>query len=134
MDTSTGKALDQFGSTRFDVAARALRGEFDPPAGTDNHERAASVLLDSLVKWPAPYEFQFVLRSGGAQPAAVLEEMRALVQRVCAVDVPVEQCTAKGRKGGKYVSVTVPALIRAPVYIQRVFDQLQNDDRVLMKY
>jgi hypothetical protein len=30
VDTKTGKVINEFGATRFDVAVRALRGELDP--------------------------------------------------------------------------------------------------------
>lgn len=32
MDATTGKVINEFGATRFDVAVRALRGELDPPS------------------------------------------------------------------------------------------------------
>jgi putative lipoic acid-binding regulatory protein len=134
VDEKTGEVINEYGATRFDVAVRALRGDFDPPPGADNTERAAGLLLDSLVQWPARYDFQFVLRSGGAAPAALTEELRAVVAAACQSDVAPEACTAKERKGGKYVSVTVPCTVRAPQLIQRVFDALEGDDRVIMKY
>ena len=31
VDTKSGKVINDFGATRFDVAVRALRGELDPP-------------------------------------------------------------------------------------------------------
>ena len=31
IDCKTGRAINEFGATRFDVAVHALRGDFDPP-------------------------------------------------------------------------------------------------------
>lgn len=46
----------------------------------------------------------------------------------------LEQCTAKQRLGGKYVSLSIPVVVRAPEIVQQVFDELGRDPRVLMKY
>ena len=73
--------INEAGATRFDVAVRAMRGELDPAPGVANTERASGLLLDSLVQWPATYEFQFVLRADGSSTEALTEEMRALVAR-----------------------------------------------------
>lgn len=48
-DTRTGKVVNEFGATRFDVAVRAMRGEFDPPQFVPDNERSPSVLLDRWV-------------------------------------------------------------------------------------
>ncbi|KAL4448122.1 hypothetical protein ABPG75_005341 [Micractinium tetrahymenae] len=62
IDSATGKVVNEFGATRFDVAVRAMRGEFDPPAYMDNTERSSGLLLDSLTQFPAVYDFQLVVR------------------------------------------------------------------------
>lgn len=51
-------------ATRFDVAVRALRGEFDPPPGVDNTERNPGLLLESLMQFPGTYSFQVRLAGG----------------------------------------------------------------------
>ena len=136
MDEKTGEVINEYGATRFDVATRALRGDFDPPKTVENTERSSGLLLDSLLQWPCIYDFQFVLKTSGssASPGVLAEEMRRKVSEVCEVEVDEEKCSVKERKGGKYVSVTVPALVRYPVLIQRVFASLEGDDRILMKY
>jgi len=171
IDGRTGEVINEYGATRFDVATRALRGEFDPPEGVPNTERNDGLLLDSLIKWPATYEFQFVLRSEGALADIVLEEYRALVSRyvhafkvvitatacllqnrkhdlycffvfffcfwtcrTCEVQVDPKICTIKTRMGGKYVSLTIPAIVRAPGIIQKVFAAVENDKRIVMKF
>lgn len=120
---------------RFDAAVRALRGEFDPPAGVSNTERDVGLLLGSLgTTLPLVYDFKVVLKTGGADPSDLMEEMRQLVARVCHADVRPEDCRATLRKGGKYVSLSLPAQIAALEDVQRVMAALQGDLRVLMKY
>ena len=135
MDGKTGEVINEYGATRFDVAVRALRGDFDPLPGTENTERTPGVLLDSLVQWPAVYEFQFVVRTGDSSAEAVVEELRGRVEAVCRFK-PVEfgACSAKERKGGKYLSICIPATVRAPEIIQRVLNSFEDDERILMKY
>lgn len=81
IDAKTGEVINEYGATRFDVATRALRGDFDPPPTVENTERNNGLLMDSLIKWPATYDFQFVLRTEGSSEEALVEEMRAVVAR-----------------------------------------------------
>lgn len=134
VDEKTGEVINEYEATRFDVAVRAMRGEFDPPPSSDNTERGAGVLMDSLVQWPAPYDFQFVVKPGDAPAAAVAEELRAVVAATAGIDVPPSAVAVKERKGGKFLSITVTATVRYPELIQRVFAALDGDARILMKY
>lgn len=146
-DTSTGKVVNEFGATRFDVAVQAMRGAFDPPAGTDNTERASGVLLDSLVRFPSVYPFQVVLRQGVSSssssngssdvrqtPAQLLERYRSIIAEACGADVPAEQCSVKERLGGKYVSLTIPARVPAAAVVQHVLESLKDDAMVVMRF
>jgi hypothetical protein len=36
--------------------------------------------------------------------------------------------------GGKYLSLTIPAVVRAPELVHKVFQKLEGDARVLFKY
>ena len=56
IDTKTGKALNEFGATRFDVAVRAMRGEYDPPGVSTEKEEGQ--ILDTLTQFPSKYTFQ----------------------------------------------------------------------------
>lgn len=126
--------INEYGANRFDVAVRAMRGDFDPPPTVENTERSSGVLLDSLVQWPAVYDFQFVLKSNGDAPETLLEEFREMVAKICQWEVALEACTVKERKGGKFVSLCIPATVRYPELIQKVFQAVEGDDRILMKY
>ena len=134
IDEKTGEVINEYGATRFDVAVRALQGDFDPPPTVENTERSSGIILDSLLKWPAVYEFQFVLNTNGAVPASLLEEMRAIVAKVCQWEVSPDVCSYKERKGGKFVSLCIPATVRYPELIQKVFQAVEKDDRIIMKY
>jgi hypothetical protein len=43
VDTKTGKVLNEFGATRFDVAVRAMRGEYDPIGTSTEHEEGSDI-------------------------------------------------------------------------------------------
>jgi putative lipoic acid-binding regulatory protein len=143
IDEKTGEVINEYGATRFDIKMAALNGQFQPPPNVANTERSTGLILDSLVHFPTTYDFQFVLKTQGTSknytPDEVLEEMRVFVSKICSKqEIDVSRCVVKERKGGKYVSVTVPAVVNGPEVIQRVFDELDDDDsfkgRILMKY
>ncbi|KAH7623947.1 putative LanC-like protein 3 [Nannochloris sp. 'desiccata'] len=142
IDEKTGEVINEYGATRFDIKMAALNGQFQPPPSVQDTERSTGLILDSLMHWPATYDFQFVLKTAQGEatssPAEILEEMRVLVGRICSKEIEVSVCSVKERKGGKYVSVTVPAVVNGPEVIQRVFDTLEEDasfnGRILMKY
>ncbi len=134
VDEKTGEVINEYGATRFDVAVRAIRGEFDPPPGSENAERTPGLLLDSLVQWPSVYDFQFVIRRDSMAAEDLLEEMRLQVEKVCQWPVDKTACSLKERLGGKYLSIRIPATVRAPETIQKVFESFGNDERILMKY
>ena len=139
IDEKTGEVINEYGATRFDIKMAALNGQFQPPPTVEDTERSTGLILDSLMHWPATYDFQFVLKTQGtSSPAEILEEMRVVVGKVCAKEIDASTCVAKERKGGKYVSITVPAVVNGPEVIQRVFDTLEKDEtfkgRILMKY
>lgn len=56
------------------------------------------------------------------------------LRRVCGGEVPREACTVKARLGGKYLSFTVPATVRAADFVERVFRECEGDTRLIMKY
>jgi hypothetical protein len=142
IDEKTGEVINEYGATRFDIKMAALNGQFQPSPSVQDTERSTGLILDSLVHWPATYDFQFVVKTTQGEttssPAEILEEMRGFVGKVCSYDIDLSVCLVKERKGGKYVSLTVPAVVNGPEVIQRVFDTLETDDRfngrILMKY
>lgn len=91
------------------------------------------LLLDSLTQWPAVYQFQLVVKqqpaaaAGEAAPAsgeqqqqqqgsspeqALLKRYRSLIADTTAADISPQDCTAKPRMGGRYVSLCIPARVQ----------------------
>jgi putative lipoic acid-binding regulatory protein len=46
----------------------------------------------------------------------------------------LRRCSVKERLGGKYVSMTVGVMVRAPELINAVWEELGKDERVKMRY
>ncbi|KAG2496652.1 hypothetical protein HYH03_005472 [Edaphochlamys debaryana] len=128
------------GATRFDVAVRALRGELDPPAWVENTERSSGVLLAALYQFPRSYCFQVVGRpepgpSGGdGSPDAFAADVAATVAAVAQAEVPEGGVVIKPRMGGRYVSVSVDVVVRAPEIVEMVYQKLGEDSRVIMRF
>ena len=99
-----------------------------------NTERAPGLLLGALTKFPTAYTFTAVGRvaSGGAQ--AFADDVAALVSRVAQTTLADGAVAVRERLGGKYVSVSVEAVVRAPEVIAAVIEELGRDERVRMKY
>ena len=57
VDTKTGQVLNDLGATRFDVAVRAMRGEYDPPGAST--EKDGGQIFDTLTQFPTSYTFQY---------------------------------------------------------------------------
>ncbi|KAG1670757.1 hypothetical protein FOA52_013984 [Chlamydomonas sp. UWO 241] len=138
IDTKTGRVINDFGATRWDVAVRALRGEIDAPP-EENNERASGVILQSLFKFPTDYMFQIVGQPGlrpGCTNGAFVGDMVTAVAGVCGVDVPLPPggVEATERMGGKYVSVRVTCSVRSPELVARVYESLAGDERIRMKF
>lgn len=130
----SGKEINECGASRFDIAVRAMRGEFDPPKGISNTEHDSGVLLDSLVHWPSMYEFQFVTRSEGKENDPIVKELKDIVDEMCGFRGTADQIEVKPRKGGKYLSISIKALVGSPEVISNVFAAVDGDSRILMKY
>lgn len=146
IDQETGKplkALNENGATRFDVAVRAMRGEFDRPGvepEQDTEEAAASsgAILDALVHFPAPYTFQVVGPKGGAAGpediSAFEEDVVACIARVLSAPPEMLEVSSKERSGGKYLSVSVVGTVSSPLLLDHVFSALDEMDRVMMRF
>ncbi|KAK9909313.1 hypothetical protein WJX75_000393 [Coccomyxa subellipsoidea] len=127
----TGQTINEFGATRFDVAVRALRGDFDPPQDVENTERCDNILIGALKQFPLTYTFNVVLK-GGQDP----EEMKRFVSDtlMSVSGSSYHECQLSERLNGKYVSVKVSACMQSPDMIASVFQELGKDPRVVMKY
>lgn len=102
-----------------------------------NNETTPGVLLESLVRFPAPYTFQVVGKPASCQAhdkQQFVEYVTDCVSRVCQHRVAEDQCVVKERLGGKYISVSVETTLRAPELVQMVYQELGKDERVKMRF
>eukprot|EP00775_Hariotina_reticulata_P004110 gene4110-4356_t len=135
IDTKTGKVINEFGATRFDVAVRALRGELDPPQWVDNSERNPGVLLGRLMSFPTSYTFQVVGKVTADSPKnQFVSDMVSIVAQVCEAEIKEADVTVQERLGGKFVSISMQVLVRAPEIVQLVYEAIGKDSRVKMKF
>lgn len=88
------------------------------------------------MKWPAEYTFNLVLKrtDPSISPVQLQAEMQVVVERVCGAPIDPSRCVITERMGGKYVSLQLPVMLRAPEFIQKVLDEVKDDARVVMKY
>uniref|UniRef100_A0A7R9V4J9 DUF493 domain-containing protein n=1 Tax=Chlamydomonas euryale TaxID=1486919 RepID=A0A7R9V4J9_9CHLO len=137
IDEKTGKQINEFGATRWDVAVRAMRGELDPPAWEDNTENNTGVILKSLIQFPADYMFQ-VVGQPSIQPGCTkedfIQEMVDVVQSVCQESILDSNVEVVDRMRGKYVSLKVTCRVKTPELVAAVFSRLEGDQRVKMKF
>lgn len=63
-----------------------------------------------------------------------MSDMVSLLSRVCEVDIQQEQVQVKERLGGKYVSMAVEVVVRAPEVISKAYEEIGRDSRVMMKF
>ncbi|WIA18012.1 hypothetical protein OEZ85_009499 [Tetradesmus obliquus] len=136
IDRKTGKVVNEFGATRFDVAVRALRGELDPAPWVENTERSPGVLMSKLINFPTAYTFQVVGKpAAGSSKEGFVQDMVATIGKACQAEVQQEDITVKERLGGKYISMSVTVQsVRAPEIIQSTYDAIGQDPRVTMKF
>lgn len=69
-----------------------------------------------------------------APKEAFVADMIALLARVCEVDIQQDQVQVQDRLKGKYVSMSVQVMVRAPAVISRAYEEIGKDSRVKMKF
>lgn len=63
-----------------------------------------------------------------------VSDMVSLLSRVCEVDIQQDQVKVQERLGGKYVSMSVDLVVRAPEVITKAYEEIGKDSRVKMKF
>eukprot|EP00882_Tetradesmus_deserticola_P017115 GHRQ01018317.1.p1 GENE.GHRQ01018317.1~~GHRQ01018317.1.p1 ORF type:complete len:189 (+),score=42.57 GHRQ01018317.1:304-870(+) len=95
-DKKTGKVINEFGATRFDVAVRALRGELDPAPWVDDTERNPGVLMSKLINFPTAYTFQVVGKPAvDSSKDNFVRDMVETIRRVCQTEVQQDDIIVK---------------------------------------
>lgn len=119
---------------RFLMAARALRGEFDPEATDDDTEENSQLLGAIIETYPAPFSFTAVGRSGGNDEGvrSLVDALTKVVSDSC--DGAFVDVVATPRIGGKFASVRLTTDVQSPEMIQRVFAELRAVEAVKMAF
>ena len=125
-----GEAL----TDRFLMAARALRGEFDPEETNDDTEENSQLLGAIIENYPAPFSFTAVGRSGGNDEGVrlLVDALTKVVSDSC--DGAFVDVVATPRIGGKFASVRLTTDVQSPEMIQRVFAELRAVEAVKMAF
>lgn len=119
---------------RFLMAARALRGEFDPDESNNDTEENSQLLGAIIENYPAPFSFTAVGRSGGNDEGvrSLVDALTKVVSDSC--DGAFVDVVATPRIGGKFASVRLTTDVQSPEMIQRVFAELRAVEAVKMAF
>ena len=119
---------------RFLMAARALRGEFDPEESNNDTEENSQLLGAIIENYPAPFSFTAVGRSGGNDEGvrSLVDALTKVVSDSC--DGAFVDVVATPRIGGKFASVRLTTDVQSPEMIQRVFAELRAVEAVKMAF
>lgn len=130
IDRKTGKALNDFGATRFDVAVRAMRGEYDPiGASTENEE---GQIYETLTQFPSDYTFQAAGKSVNLKEDTI-DDIKQRIGHICGCEILPAQVEVKQRgSSGKFISVWITCTVHSSEMVQEVLSELGADDRVMM--
>ena len=127
IDTKTGKALNDFGATRFDVAVRAMRGEYDPPGVSTEKEEGQ--IFDTLTQFPSKYTFQASGRAADLDDDGVAH-VAGLLMEVCSCPVAETKIEIKPR-GKKFVSLWVTCTVHSGEMVTEALRVAKADARVM---
>ena len=89
--------LNEYGATRFDVAVRAIRGEYDVPSS----ENDIGEIYETITQFPTKHVYQVAVRKEDAEDEAFVDE---IVRAVCGNALKAESVEVKPR-GTKYASI-----------------------------
>ena len=119
---------------RFLMAARALRGEFDPDESNNDTEENSQLLGAIIENYPAPFSFTAVGQSGGNDEGvrSLVDALTKVVSDSC--DGAFVDVVATPRIGGKFASVRLTTDVQSPEMIQRVFAELRAVEAVKMAF
>ena len=104
VDTTTGKPLNEFGATRFDVYVRALRGDYDVPS-TEND---AGEIFESIQQFPCKYTFQIVVDAKDAQDATFTD---GLIREITGQAGELKAEVVFKPRGKKFMSIWVTCFV-----------------------
>lgn len=100
--------LNANGATRFDLAVRALRGEYDVPST----ERDDGEIMDTLTSFPAKHVFQIATARSDAEDDAFVRDVAEAVRGNGAFALRVEEVNVKPRNK-KFSAIWVSAWVHS---------------------
>lgn len=125
VDTTTGKPLNEFGATRFDVYVRALRGEYDVPS-TEND---AGELFESIQTFPCKYTFQIVVDAKDAQDKTFTD---GLIREITGQAGELKAEVVFKPRGKKFVSIWVTCFVFSARETNEKIQAVKANSRVKM--
>jgi putative lipoic acid-binding regulatory protein len=127
VDATTGKPLNEFGATRFDLYVRALRGEYDVRHETT--EKMNGEIYESIAQFPSKYTFQVSCRASDAAD----EAFKAWIVNTIAGDAGEAKCEVEVRpRGTKFASIWITCFVFSAREVNAIIDELKEDERVKM--
>ncbi|EEH52616.1 uncharacterized protein MICPUCDRAFT_48852 [Micromonas pusilla CCMP1545] len=132
VDTKTGQVLNDLGATRFDVAVRAMRGEYDPPGAST--EKDGGQIFDTLTQFPTSYTFQYSGKASSLSEEDIDDIVKNIIGKTCECEVGDDAVEVKNRGSSrKFVSVWVTCVVHSAEMVTEVLTKLGEDDRVMFK-
>ena len=125
VDTTTGKTLNEFGATRFDVYVRALRGEYDVPST----EKDTGELFESIQQFPCKYTFQIVVDAKDAQDATFTD---ALIREIAGEAGELKAEVVFKPRGAKFTSIWVTCFVFSAREVNEKIQAVKASSRVKM--
>lgn len=127
IDTKTGKALNEFGATRFDLAVRAMRGEYDPPGVSTEQEEGQ--IFEMLTQFPCTYTFQASGRVAELDDDGITHVAGLLMDKC---DAPLSQTKIEIKpRGKKFVSLWVTCTVHSAAMVNEALSAAKEDSRVM---
>jgi Protein of unknown function (DUF493) len=127
-----GKRINDLGATRFDLAVHAMRGTAFASPGAAS-ERDDGAFMDALCVYPTPWLFQAICRATTLEEREGMQrEVENVVRAVCGEGSV--SSVSQNRKGEKYVSVRVQAMLPSSTAMSKVVSTLLKDARVKMAF
>jgi len=118
---------------RFLMAARALRGEFDPEDPDEDTDENSQLLHALVEEFPSLFSFTAVGKSGDDETRQELvEKLTTVVSHEC--DGAFVRVQVTERLGGRFASVRLTTTVQNPDMIQSVLEELRSVDKVKMAF
>ena len=131
---STGKPLNEFGATRFDLYVRALRGEYDSAdSETQTEENSVGEIFETIQQFPCKYTYQVVCLKADVEDEGFV---RSVVRRVVGGDAMVKAEVVIKDRGhtGKYAAIWASTWVYSAKEVNECILELKENPKVIMCY